>query len=41
MPFKLGIPEMLGSATLARRRVGLTAVRLFGLSVARSLGGVF
>jgi len=41
MPFKLGIPEMLGSATLARRLVGLTAVRLFVLSIALSLVGVF
>jgi two-component system sensor histidine kinase HydH len=41
MRLKLGIPEMLGSAPLARRLAALTAVRLALLSLSFVLVGVF
>ena len=41
MRLKLGLPDMLGSAPLARRLAGLTAARLLLLSLSLSLVGVF
>src|SRR6187431_1450445 len=41
MRLKLGIPEMLGSAPLARRLAGLTAARLLLLSLSLALVGAF
>ena len=41
MRLKLGIPEMLGSAALARRLAGLTAARLLLLSLSLVLVGAF
>jgi hypothetical protein len=41
MRFKLGIPEMLGSAPLARRLAALTAARLLLLSLSLVLVGTF
>jgi signal transduction histidine kinase len=41
MPFKLGIPEMLGGGPLARRLAALTASRLVLLLVSLVLVGVF
>ena len=41
MRLKLGIPEMLGSAPLARRLTGLTASRLLLLSLSLVLVGAF
>jgi signal transduction histidine kinase len=41
MRLKLGIPEILGSAPLARRLTGLTAARLLLLSLSLALVGAF
>src|SRR4051812_47136309 len=41
MRLKLGIPDMLGSAPLARRLTALTAARLFLLTLSLALVGAF